>query len=180
MIKLFGGHQLHLIDQIALLAGRKLDLVYASLAHQLRLSPGFFRQGWGDLGVVDFEEDAKLFQSWPPPHFDQQVSAISEALLGVTGGPTLQARSKLVGLQVQLNWKKREEGKRWGVECETFEVSFRSVITCFAFRTVCLCLFSLTHKFPSYSYAGSCSVVCEWCSAASLCSQLVCMPLSRL
>ncbi len=74
MNKLFAGHQLHLVDQVALLAGRKLDLVYASLVHQLRLSPGFFRQGWGDLGVVDFEEDAKLFQSWPPPHFDQQVS----------------------------------------------------------------------------------------------------------
>ena len=130
MIKLFGGHQLHLIDQIALLAGRKLDLVYASLVHQLRLSPGFFRQGWGDLGVVDFEEDAKLFQSWPPPHFDQQVSAMSEALLGVTGGPTLQARSKMVSLQVQLKWQKRQEGKSWGVECETFEVSFRSVINC--------------------------------------------------
>lgn len=97
MIKLFGDHQLHLIDQIALLAGRKLDLVYASIVHQLRLSPGFFRQGWGDLGVVDFEEDAKLFQSWPPPHFDQQ-----------------------------LKWQKRQEGKSWGVECETFEVSFRT------------------------------------------------------
>lgn len=38
--------------------------------------------------MVDFEEDAKLFQSWPPPHFDQQVSAMSEALLGVAGAPT--------------------------------------------------------------------------------------------
>ena len=157
MIKLFGDHQLHLIDQIALLAGRKLDLVYASIVHQLRLSPGFFRQGWGDLGVVDFEEDAKLFQSWPPPHFDQQVGATSEALLGVTGGPTLQARSKLVGLQVQLKWQKRQEGKSWGVECETFEVSFRSVISCFAFQTVCFYLFSLAYNFPSYSHACSCS-----------------------
>lgn len=147
MVKLFGGQQLHLIDQIALLAGRKLDLVYASLVHQLRLSPGFFRQGWGDLGVVDFEEDAKLFQSWPPPHFDQQVSAVSEALLGVAGGPTLQARSKLVGLQVQLKWQKRQEGQSWGVECETYEVSFRSVISSFAFQSVCFCLSSLAYNF---------------------------------
>lgn len=73
MNKLFSGAQLHWVDQIALLAGRRLDLVYASLIHQLRLSPGFFRQGWGDLGVVNFEEDAKLFKEWPPPHFDQQV-----------------------------------------------------------------------------------------------------------
>lgn len=81
MKNLFSGNQLHLIDHIALLAGRKLDLVYASLVHQLRLSPGFFRQGWGDLGVVNFEEDAKLFQSWPPAHFDQQVCMPVMALI---------------------------------------------------------------------------------------------------
>ena len=80
MKKLFSGDQLQFIDYIALLAGRKLDLVYASLVHQLRLSPGFFRKGWGDLGVVNFEEDAKLFQSWPPPHFDQQVCMLTIAL----------------------------------------------------------------------------------------------------
>ncbi|KAL3158180.1 hypothetical protein ABBQ32_011769 [Trebouxia sp. C0010 RCD-2024] len=97
MKKLFSGDQLHLIDHIALLAGRKLDLVYASLVHQLRLSPGFFRQGWGDLGVVNFEEDAKLFQCWPPAHFDQQ-----------------------------LNWTKIDESKLWGVECEKYQVSFRT------------------------------------------------------
>lgn len=73
MNRLFSGSSLHWIDQIALLAGRRLDIVYASLVHQLRLSPGFFRQGWGDLGVVNFEEDAKLFKEWPPAHFDQQV-----------------------------------------------------------------------------------------------------------
>lgn len=80
MKKLFSGDQLQFIDHIAVLAGRKLDLVYASLVHQLRLSPGFFRKGWGDLGVVNFEEDAKLFQSWPPPHFDQQVCMLTVTL----------------------------------------------------------------------------------------------------
>lgn len=76
MNRLFSGAHLQWVDQIALLAGRRLDLVYASLVHQLRLSPGFFRQGWGDLGVVNFEEDAKLFREWPPPHFDQQVGLV--------------------------------------------------------------------------------------------------------
>lgn len=49
------------------------------------------------MGVVDFEEDAKLFQSWPPAHFDQQ-----------------------------LTWNKYHEGNSWGVESETLEVSFRT------------------------------------------------------
>lgn len=91
MRKLFSGNQLHLIDQIALLAGRKLDLVYASLVHQLRLSPGFFRKGWGDLGVVNFEEDAKLFRSWPPPHFDQQARKLCLHQLSKPGMLTDQA-----------------------------------------------------------------------------------------
>ena len=120
MVQLFSGQQLQLIDQIALLAGRKLDLVYASLVHQLRLSPGFFKKGWGDLGVVNFEEDAKLFRTWPPPHFDQTVP---KTLLGLNLSTVRKASQVVCALQ--LNWNTRYQGKNWGVECETLEVSFR-------------------------------------------------------
>ena len=120
MVQLFSGRQLQLIDQIALLAGRKLDLVYASLVHQLRLSPGFFKKGWGDLGVVNFEEDAKLFRSWPPPHFDQTVLESSQGL----SLSSVRKASRVI-FALQLNWNTRYQGKNWGVECETLEVSFR-------------------------------------------------------
>ena len=44
----------------------------------------FPQAGWGDLGVVDFEEAARLIQQgtegWPPAYFDAQVSAVVTAL----------------------------------------------------------------------------------------------------
>ena len=42
--------------------------------HRLGLSAPFFARGWGDLGVVDFEEAALLIShSWPPEHFHAEV-----------------------------------------------------------------------------------------------------------
>ncbi len=40
---------------------------------RMGLSAPFFKSGWGDLGVVTFEEAESLLKGWPPEHFDTQV-----------------------------------------------------------------------------------------------------------
>ena len=41
------------------------------------LSAPFFQRGWGDLGVVDFEEAARLIQQgWPPEHFQAEARSV--------------------------------------------------------------------------------------------------------
>jgi hypothetical protein len=47
------------------------------LVRRLGLSAPFFKQGWGDLGVVSFEEAESLLKGWPPQHFDTKVGALS-------------------------------------------------------------------------------------------------------
>lgn len=42
-------------------------------ASRLGLSAPFFKSGWGDLGVVTFEEAESLLKGWPPEHFDTKV-----------------------------------------------------------------------------------------------------------
>lgn len=42
---------------------------------RLGLSAPFFKSGWGDLGVVSFEEAESLLKGWPPEHFDTKVTA---------------------------------------------------------------------------------------------------------
>ena len=37
------------------------------------LSAPFFKSGWGDLGIVSFEEAESLLKGWPPEHFDTKV-----------------------------------------------------------------------------------------------------------
>ena len=44
-------------------------------ASRLGLSAPFFKSGWGDLGVVTFEETESLLKGWPPEHFDTKVGA---------------------------------------------------------------------------------------------------------
>ena len=41
------------------------------------LSAPFFQRGWGDLGMVDFEEAARLIQQgWPPEHFQAEARPV--------------------------------------------------------------------------------------------------------
>eukprot|EP00877_Chromochloris_zofingiensis_P006524 jgi/Chrzof1/2124/Cz11g03140.t1 len=44
-------------------AGKPLDVLYSRLGG---FNGGFFEQGWGDLGVVNFREDLELIRRWPP------------------------------------------------------------------------------------------------------------------
>lgn len=45
--------------------------------HRMGLSAPFFQHGWGDLGVVDFEEAARLIQQgWPPEHFQAEARPV--------------------------------------------------------------------------------------------------------
>ena len=39
------------------------------------LSAPFFKSGWGDLGIVSFEEAESLLNGWPPEHFDTKVGS---------------------------------------------------------------------------------------------------------
>lgn len=45
------------------LLGEHLDLVFSRISS---LNGSFFSKGWGDLSVVDFEEDIKTVVAWPP------------------------------------------------------------------------------------------------------------------
>lgn len=54
-------------------AGWTVDHLYASFAHRAGLTQPYFQQGWGDLSIIDFAEDAKLLNNWPPEAFDLKV-----------------------------------------------------------------------------------------------------------
>ena len=45
------------------LAGRPLDLLYSRLGG---LNGPFFRDGWGNLGIVDLQQDVEIVSQWPP------------------------------------------------------------------------------------------------------------------
>jgi len=73
--------------RLAALAGAPLDLAYARLGGT---TGPFFADGWGDLNVVNFEQDLALIRTWPPqelkarprppPHrFDRRRSASTAA-----------------------------------------------------------------------------------------------------
>ena len=66
------------------------------------LSAPFFQRGWGDLGVVDFEEAARLIQQgWPPEHFQAEArpvylvcgATLAFALTDVAGTVTMMLHS---------------------------------------------------------------------------------------
>jgi Alpha/beta hydrolase domain containing 18 len=60
-----------ILHRLAESTGRTIDLAYASIVHQLGINQRFFAEGgFGDLRVVDFHQELKNFQSWPPQHFD--------------------------------------------------------------------------------------------------------------
>lgn len=44
-------------------------------------------QGFGRLDLIDFHEDVRTFQSWPPAHFSQQVGS----------GPAVWAAAEQLG-----------------------------------------------------------------------------------
>ncbi|KAK9791405.1 hypothetical protein WJX73_007571 [Symbiochloris irregularis] len=84
-------------------AGGAADIIYSRLVHSLPWIQPFFSKGWGDLNVVDFNEDARAFQHWPPPHFDQ----------------------------LKIHWERKEAGKskRSGHGFELLEGTFRTPCT---------------------------------------------------
>jgi hypothetical protein len=58
-----GAARTHARTRLAALAGAPLDLAYARLGGT---TGPFFADGWGDLGVVNFEQDLALIRTWPP------------------------------------------------------------------------------------------------------------------
>ncbi|CAL8468337.1 g7877 [Coccomyxa elongata] len=90
-------HSASLVDILSNSTGRTLDTLYATFVHRIGLSQPFFKGGWGDLGVVSFEDAAELLEGWPPEHFDFKV-----------------------------NWQKHAEGRRYGTEYEILEGAFRT------------------------------------------------------
>ena len=111
-------------DHLALLGGRRLDVAYAGLVHQLGLSPGFFKEGWGDLAAIDFQDVQLFSQTWPPQHFDIiQVTLLPCGLL--CPGQHACAMSKAHAPLLQPEWKVKWRSKKWNVECELLEASFK-------------------------------------------------------
>ena len=49
------------------LSGPALDHLYSRLAS---VNGPYFPDGWGDLGVVQFEEDVASITAWPPPELN--------------------------------------------------------------------------------------------------------------
>lgn len=65
-----------IVDQLLAATGKPLDLAYAFAVHRLGITGPFFHRGWGDLGLINFEEDSKILAQWPPDHFPEQVLSI--------------------------------------------------------------------------------------------------------
>lgn len=79
-------------------AGKPLDVLYSRLGG---FNGGFFEQGWGDLGVVNFREDLELIRRWPPG--DLKVSlALSECQSMIVFACGLRKGVKLLG---RSNWQ---------------------------------------------------------------------------
>ncbi|KAL6779033.1 hypothetical protein ACKKBF_B19070 [Auxenochlorella protothecoides x Auxenochlorella symbiontica] len=58
------------IYSIAERTGKLVDLTYSSLVHQLGLTPPFFKEGLGQLDVVDFHNDLVTLRDWLPTALD--------------------------------------------------------------------------------------------------------------
>ena len=94
-------------------------------------------RGWGDLSVVDFNHDAKHFQSWPPEHFELQVRGFAKsgscahACLCMSTS-ALPARMLTTCVWVQVEWKKLQTGALsshlGGTPWELLEGTFRSAL----------------------------------------------------
>ena len=117
-------------DHLALLGGRRLDVAYAGLVHQLGLSPGFFKEGWGDLAAIDFQDVQLFSQTWPPQHFDIiQVTVLPCGLVAPLGPRTACLRHvrgpQPHAAMLQPEWKVKWRSKKWNVECELLEASFK-------------------------------------------------------
>ena len=106
---------------------------------RLGLSAPFFKSGWGDLGVVSFEEAEPLLKGWPPEHFDTKVrpktSASADTPCGNDKNQALHSPSsvqQLVGCCqqrgphcLQVEWSKSQKGTKYGTQYELLEGSFR-------------------------------------------------------
>jgi len=90
-----------ILHRLAESTGKAVDYAYANIVHSLGLTPRFFQEGgFGDLDVVNFHEDLKLFEKWPPAHFDG----------------------------VHIDWRRRQRGTVEGAAYSIFQGSFRTPV----------------------------------------------------
>ncbi len=61
------------LDHFLNSAGWTVDHLYASFTHRAGLTQPYFRQGWGDLSIINFADDAKLLKDWSPGEFELNV-----------------------------------------------------------------------------------------------------------
>jgi hypothetical protein len=127
------------------LAGRPLDLLYSRLGG---LNGSFFRDGWGNLGIVDLQQDVEIVSQWPPAELQVRRTTFSSftCLLQTqyrgfaylawhrVGFNTLvelllpQPSSWLLTrTMLQIDWKLLETTKINGVESKRYEGTFRWV-----------------------------------------------------
>lgn len=112
---------------------------------RLGLSAPFFKSGWGDLGVVSFEEAEPLLKGWPPEHFDTKVRPKPPACADSPCGNDTKQAFHLMTHQalysslweahwycqqrgsrfLQVEWSKSQKGTKYGTQYELLEGSFR-------------------------------------------------------
>jgi len=112
---------------------------------RLGLSAPFFKSGWGDLGVVSFEEAEPLLKGWPPEHSDTKVRPDPSASPDTPCGNDINQafhlmthpalHSSLWGAYrycqqrgphcLQVEWSKSQKGTKYGTQYEMLEGSFR-------------------------------------------------------
>ena len=105
--------------------GPVVDHLFASLTKRVGLSDPFFREGWGDLSVVDFHQDAAvLLGQWPPPHFRVEVRP-RLCRAGEAPGPAILRPRDCVLDRHQVQWEKKQEGVHRKVPYQVLEGTFQ-------------------------------------------------------
>lgn len=62
-----------IIYSLAERTGKVVDIAYTSVVNRLGLTPPFFKEGLGELDVVDFHTDLEALEHWLPVAFDDPV-----------------------------------------------------------------------------------------------------------
>ena len=72
----------YLLEALSVAGGRPLDELYSKISS---INGHFFPKGWGNLRVVNYEEDLKYILQWPPVGIK-----VGQAGVGVRGGEELK------------------------------------------------------------------------------------------
>ncbi|KAK2077217.1 hypothetical protein QBZ16_004851 [Prototheca wickerhamii] len=90
-----------IIYSLAERTGKVVDIAYTSVVNRLGLTPPFFKEGLGELDVVDFHTDLEALEHWLPVAFDDPETS-------------------------PLRWRERDRGTVGGRGYRVYETTFPS------------------------------------------------------